>query len=59
MLFCVMSDHCQILRVIRNNRYLDKGNGSKAFGNNWFNQFEISQSNLYSLCEVVCGCKAM
>jgi len=27
--------------------------------NHWFNRFAISQSNLYSLCEVVCGCKAM
>jgi len=23
MLFCIMSDHCERLRVIRNNRYLD------------------------------------
>ena len=37
MFFCFMSDHCEILRVIRHNRYLDLGNGSKVFGNNWFN----------------------
>ena len=56
---CIMSDNCEILRVIGHNRYLDWGNSSKVFGNHWFNRFAISQSNLYSLCEVVCGCKAM
>jgi len=35
MLFCIMSDHCEILRVIRDNRYLDLGNDSKKFGNHW------------------------
>jgi len=54
-----MSDNCEILRVIKHNRYLDWGNSSKVFGNHWFNRFAISQSNLCSLCEVVCGCKAM
>ena len=29
------------------------------FGNHWFDRYTISRSNLYSLCEVVCGCKAM
>jgi len=33
MLFCIMSDHCEILRVIRHNRYLDLGNGWNKFGN--------------------------
>ena len=59
MLFCIVSDHCEILRVIRHNRYLDQGNDSKVFGNHWFNRYRISQSNLHSLREVVCGCKAM
>jgi len=27
MLFCNLRDHCEILRVIRHNRYLDLGNG--------------------------------
>jgi len=36
MLFCIMSDHSQILRVIRHNRYLDLGNGSNMFGNHCF-----------------------
>jgi len=49
MLFCIMSDHCGILRVIRHNHYLDLGNGSKKFGNHWFNRYAISRSNLYSL----------
>jgi len=35
MLLCIMSDHCEILRVIRHNRYLDLGNGSKKLGNHW------------------------
>jgi len=33
MLFCIMNDHCKILRVIRHNCYLDLGNGSHKFGN--------------------------
>ena len=28
-----MSDHCELLRVIRHNRCLDLGNGSNKFGN--------------------------
>jgi len=28
-----MSDHCEILQVIRPNRYLDLGNGSQKLGN--------------------------
>jgi len=28
-----MSDHCEILRIVRHNRYLDLGNGSNKFGN--------------------------
>jgi len=31
-----MSDHCEILWVIRPNRYLELGNGSKKFGNHCF-----------------------
>jgi len=31
-----MSDHCDILWVIRPNCYIDLGNGSKKFGNHWF-----------------------
>jgi len=33
MLFCIMSDHCEILRGVRHNRSLDLGNDSKKFGN--------------------------
>ena len=29
----IMSDNCEILRVLRCNRYLDLGNGSNKFGN--------------------------
>jgi len=32
-----MSDHCDILWVIRPNCYLDLGNGSKNFRNHWPN----------------------
>ena len=32
-LFYIMSDICEILRVIRRNRYLVLGNSSKKFGN--------------------------
>jgi len=28
---CIMSDNCEILRVIGHNRYLDWGNSSKVF----------------------------
>jgi len=35
MLFCIMSDHCEIFRVIRHNYYLDLGNGSNKFGNHF------------------------
>jgi len=38
MLFCIMSDHCEILNIVGHNRYLDKGNGSNVFGNHWFNR---------------------
>ena len=31
-----MSNHCEILRVIRHNRHLDLGNGLNKFGNQWF-----------------------
>jgi len=41
MLFCIMSDHCEVLRVIRHNRCLDLGNGSNKFGNHCFNSFLI------------------
>jgi len=30
-----MNDHCEILKVIRNNRYLDLGNGSNKFRNHY------------------------
>jgi len=30
-----MSDHCEILRVVRHNRYLDLVRGSNKFGNHW------------------------
>jgi len=33
MLFYIMCDHCEILRVIRLNCYLDLGSGSNRFGN--------------------------
>jgi len=31
-LFYIVSDHCEILRVIRHNRYLDLGNGRTSLG---------------------------
>jgi len=34
--FFIMSDHCEILRVIRHIRHLDLGNRSNKFGNRWF-----------------------
>ena len=36
MLSYIMSDNCEILRVIRRNRFLDLGNGSNKFGNHCF-----------------------
>ena len=36
MLFYILSDHCEILGVIRHNRYLDLGNGSNKFGKHWY-----------------------
>jgi len=28
-------------------------------GKHWFNRYTVSRSNLCSLCDAVCGCKAM
>jgi len=33
-----MNNHCEMLGVIRHNRYLDLGNGSNKFGNHWFKE---------------------
>jgi len=35
-LFCTMSDHCEMLGVIRHDRYFDLGNGLKNFGKHVF-----------------------
>jgi len=35
MFFYIMSDHCEILWVIRHSCYLDLGNSSNKFGNHW------------------------
>jgi len=35
MLFCIMSDHCEILMVIRHKRHLDLSYGQNKFGNHW------------------------
>jgi len=35
MLLHIMSNHCEILRVVRHNRYLHLGNSMNKFGNHW------------------------
>jgi len=50
LLFYIVSDNCEILRVIRCNHYLDLGNGSNKFGNQYlkcliFNR--IAKSHLF------------
>ena len=37
ILFCIMSNHCDLLRVIRHNRYLDLGKGTNKVRNHWCN----------------------
>ena len=41
MLLYIMSDYCEILRVIRHNRYLHLGNGLNKFGNHCFKSIRL------------------
>ena len=48
MLFCITSDYCKILRVIKHNRSLDLGNGSNKFGNHCFRASLYKHTSLLS-----------
>jgi len=55
-MLCTMSDHCEILGVIRHNRCLDLGNGSKKFGNHCADAYSCSGRCSFSALYFVC-CK--
>jgi len=45
MLFYIMSNNCDMWRVIRRNRYLDLGNGSNKFANHFCNQWSKAKGS--------------
>jgi len=44
-----MNDHCEILRAIRYNRYLDLGNGSNKFGKHWI-RYWLKKTTCWGAC---------
>ena len=40
VLFCIMSDHCEMLRGVKHNRHLDLGNGSNKFRDHYFKSWD-------------------